>query len=286
MRSAKPRLCAVIVLYREEATQSVAIRSFVQTLQNEPRLAAEVLVCVYDNSPHPAALPRDLFACEWRAFQPGRNNGLAEAYNTALEVAERSEIQWLLLLDSDTEVTAGFLKACLVGLPVAEADDKIAALIPHIAEGGTTHSPRFAGAWRRRALDRGFSGVVDDELIAVNSGSVLRVSAVRAIGGFNPKFWLDFLDYWVFRSLHRKGYRIFVLPEMLTHSLSFGDAARRMPQERYENMLAAERYFTVAFGSRWERIRLKFVLLKRAITFGLRDRNAGFARATLRELFH
>jgi hypothetical protein len=114
---------------------------------------------------------------------------------------------------------------------------------------------------------------------------VLRVSAVDALGGFNPDFWLDYLDYWVFRSLYDRGYRVFVLPETLSHSLSFADATRRMSRERYENMLAAEHYFTTRFGSRWERVRLKLVLLKRAVLFGIRDHNTRFARLTILELF-
>jgi GT2 family glycosyltransferase len=285
MSFSRPRLCAVVVLYREEAGESLTVRSFDASMRSEPGLTSEIFVCVYDNSPHPAPLPRDLFPCEWVAFQPHRNNGLAEAYNAALEVARQGDIKWLLLLDSDTEVTGAFLKACLEKMNVADADDRIAALIPHIAEGGRMHSPRFASAFRRRPLSLRVSGVVDDELVALNSGSVLRVAAVVALGGFNIDFWLDYLDYWLFRSLYARGYRVFVLPETLAHSLSFADPTGRMPRERYQNMLGAERYFTIRFGSRWERARLKFVLLKRALTFALRDGNATFARMTFRELF-
>lgn len=285
MSFSRPRLCAVVVLYREEAGESLTVRSFDRAMRCEPALASDIFVCVYDNSPHPAPLPRDLFPCEWVGFQPHRNNGLAEAYNSALQVARQGEIKWLLLLDSDTEVTLAFLKASLEGMDIAEADDKIAALIPHIVEGGTVHSPRFASALRRRPVSLSISGVVNDELVALNSGSVLRVAAVVTIGGFNIDFWLDYLDYWLFRSLHARGYRVFVLPETLAHSLSFADPAGRMPRERYQNMLGAERYFTIRFGSRWERVRLKFVLLKRALTFALRDSNATFACMTLRELF-
>jgi GT2 family glycosyltransferase len=285
MSSSRPRLCAVVVLYQEEAVESLTIRSFNQAMRSEPGLISEIFVCVYDNSPQPSPLPRDLFPCEWAAFQPRRNNGLAEAYNVALEAARRGEIKWLLLLDSDTEVTAAFLKASLEEMDIAEADDKLAGLIPHIVEGGAVHSPRFANAFRRRPVSLSVSGVVDDELIALNSGSVLRVAAVLAIGGFNIDFWLDYLDYWLFRSLYTRGYRVFVLPETLAHSLSFADAARRMPRERYQNMLGAERYFFMRFGSRWERTRLKLVLLKRALAFAFRDRNVSFARVTFRELF-
>jgi hypothetical protein len=122
------------------------------------------------------------------------------------------------------------------------------------------------------------------EIIALNSGSTLRLAAMESIGGFNPEFWLDYLDYWVFRSLQKSGSKIYVLPEALQHSLSFADAARRMPLERYRNMLEAETYFTARYGSQWERLRLQFVLLKRAGRF-LRSAQKPFFLLTMRHLF-
>jgi GT2 family glycosyltransferase len=285
MSAGARRLCAVVVLYREQPAESLTIRTLAHAIRQQAELAAKIFICIYDNSPHPALLPRDLFACEWVAFQPHRNNGLAKAYNAALDMARQSEMTWLLLLDSDTEITAEFLKTCLEGVMETESDRNIAALVPHIVEGSMVHSPRLASAWQRRAVDCSISGVLPGELIAMNSGSVVRVQAMLEIGGFNTDFWLDYLDYWVFRSLQKKGFQVFVLPATLKHSLSFADAANRMPEARYRNMLAAEHYFNVAFGSRWERIRLKFVLMKRMIIFGVRDRNLKFTRITLHELF-
>jgi GT2 family glycosyltransferase len=280
-----PRLCAVLVLYREDAAQSRAIRSIRNALQAEPTLASQLMLCIYDNSPRPAALPRGLFACVCVLFQPGRNNGLAEAYNSALHTARENGIEWLLLLDSDTEVTASFLNTCLNAIAAVEPDETVAALVPRIAENGIVHSPRFARAWRRRPLDPTASGVIADELVAMNSGSVLRISAVAALGGFNTDFWLDYLDYWLFRSLYSHGGRVFILAETLAHSLSFADPISRMSEDRYRNMLAAEHYFIAAFGSRWERIRLKLVLLKRALALAIRARGASLARLTFRQLF-
>lgn len=279
-----PRLCAVVVLYREDPAQSRAIQSFRKAFESQPALRSELFVCVYDNSPRPLPLPPDLFACRWISFQPGHNNGLAEAYNTALHAAGEHGVRWLLLLDSDTEITPSFVNACLDTIAVVEPDETIAALVPRVVENGAIHSPRFASAWRRRTPDPHVSGVITDELVAMNSGSVLRVSAVASLGGFNTDFWLDYLDYWLFRSLYSRGWRVFVLPQTLAHSLSFADPIGRMSLERYRNMLAAEHYFNAAFGSQWERIRLKIVLFKRAVSLGLRRRGAHFALLTFRQL--
>jgi glycosyltransferase involved in cell wall biosynthesis len=279
-----PRLCAVVVLYRERGENSRALQSLSQVLSQFPELAAGLYVCIYDNSPDPAPFPSDLLPCELSIFQPHRNEGLAKAYNTALAQAQRRKIAWLLLLDSDTQITSSYLNTALRITGELEADTKVSALVPHIVEAGTIHSPRFASAFRRRPVGLNTSGVMPSEVIALNSGSILRVGAMEALGGFNPEFWLDYLDYWVFRSLQNRGLQIYVLPEQLEHSLSFADAARRMPLERYRNMLEAETYFTARYGSRWERLRLKFVLLKRATRF-LTSPDKSFFLLTFRHLF-
>jgi glycosyltransferase involved in cell wall biosynthesis len=283
--SSGPRLCAVIVLYREDPAQSRAIQSFKEAFEVDPALASQLFVCVYDNSPQPPPLPSDLFPCGWMSFQPGQNDGLAVAYNAALDIAGENSIRWLLMLDSDTQITPSFVNACLDAIALVETDERVAALVPRIVENGAIHSPRFASAWRRHTLGPEIYGVINEELVAMNSGSVLRVSAVAALGGFNTDFWLDYLDYWLFRSLHLRAWRVFVLREALAHSLSFADPISRMSHERYGNMLAAEHYFVAGFGSQWERIRLKLVLIKRAVSLGLRPGGARLSRLTFRQLF-
>ncbi len=280
----RPLICAVIVLYRERAEDSIAIRSLQQVLERTGALADRLFICVYDNSAEPALLPPDLFACNWASFQPRRNTGLAVAYNAALDVANQHDIAWLLLLDSDTEVTADYLENC-IRVCGSNGDRRVAAVIPHIVEGHLIHAPRFCRALRRSALPLNTSGVFAQELIAMNSGSVLRVSALNEIGGFNPAFWLDYLDYWLFRRLYAAGYRVYVLPEKLEHSLSFADPAARMPLERYRNMLAAEDYFTAKFGSAWEKLRLRLVLLKRMAKFAAKPNSRLLFLATMKQLF-
>ena len=281
----KPRLCAVVVLYRETTEQSLTIRSLQKALHDQPHISSSLFMCVYDNSPRPASLARELFACEWVAFQPRRNLGLAEAYNTALQVAQQNGMEWLLLLDSDTAVTASFLNACLETTLAMEPHAHVAAVIPHVSDEGRPQSPRWAKALRRAPVDASVSGMLNKEIVALNSGSAVRVSAVLKLGGFNKEFWLDYLDYWLFRALHAQGYRVYLLPEKLEHSLSFADPTIRMTSQRYENMLQAEHYFVETFGSAWEQIRLKLVLVKRALKFGCFDRNWRFASLSVRELF-
>ena len=263
----KPSICAVIVLYREQAEASRTVTALREAFAAAPSLASEFVLCLYDNSPRPEPIPSDLFPVETLIFQPGVNSGLPPAYNKALEVAQARGIPWLMLLDSDTAITAEFLNASLQAANEIDASSRIAAIVPHVMEGGTAHSPRKMGLLRRPALSPDFSGVSPDELIALNSGAAIRVSAMQELGSFSSEFWLDYLDYWLFRILQRNGLRVYVLPETLEHSLSLTDATARMPVERYRNMLDAEHYYTAKYGSAWERARLKLVLLSRVAKF-------------------
>lgn len=262
-------ICAVIVLYRERAQESRTVQTLQRALSADRSLAAHLLVCIYDNTPDPYPVPEHLFPAETLVFQPGSNGGLPPAYNKALAVAEARGIGWLLLLDSDTALTASFLAACVRQTKALEKERQIAAIVPHIVQGSAVHSPRRVQVLRRKAIPLGSSGVFAGELIALNSGTALRVSAIRSLGAFTSEFWLDYLDYWLFRLLQKKGLRVFVLDEALEHSLSLSSLGRHMSLDRYRNMLEAEQYFTTKYGTRWERVRLKFVLLKRAFTVAL-----------------
>jgi GT2 family glycosyltransferase len=262
--------------------ESRCVQSFQVALEQDPSVAGHLLICVYDNSPEPESVSNGIFPCDSLWFQPRKNNGLAHAYNCVLAVAQERGIPWLLLLDSDTEVTLPYLRSCLS--QSERAEECVAALVPHTVEGTTIHSPRYATAFRRRAAPVSFSGLADSELIALNSGTVLRVNAITSIGGFDTRFWLDYLDYWLFRSLHRAGWKLFVLPDTLQHSLSWADPIARMPLWRYRNMLAAESYFTTQYGSIWERIRLRLVLVKRTVQFAIRTPDRAFLRLTIEYL--
>jgi GT2 family glycosyltransferase len=254
-------------------------------LVEAPSLAGKLLICVYDNTPQPKAIPDGLFAAETLVFQPGSNGGLPPAYNKALAVAESRGVNWLLLLDSDTEITATFLEACVYKTRELENTGNIAAIVPLVVQGEAVHSPRKMQWLRRRAIPRGSSGIFSGELIALNSGSTIRVSAVRSLGGFTPEFWLDYLDYWLFRTLQRSGFQLFVLNQELEHSLSLANPGRQMPVARYQNMLDAEEYFTRKYGSAWECVRLKLVLFGRAVRYALNPLTRPFLPLTVASIF-
>ena len=83
---------------------------------------------------------------------------------------------------------------------------------------------------------------------------MLRVSAVKGIGGFDEEFPLDYLDHVTFRKLRRRGGHINVLQATLYHALSLnvdGEAKFENPNflRRYWPYMRAEHRFYRRFAT-------------------------------------
>ena len=95
-----------------------------------------------------------------------------------------------------------------------------------------------------------------------NSGALLRVQAIEAIGGFPLNYPLDYLDHATFTQLQAQRRGVFLLHAAVPHQL--GSKSEDIPvalknSGRLRGMLAAETRFYRQFGSRRDR----FLLLRR-----------------------
>jgi hypothetical protein len=134
---------------------------------------------------------------------------------------------------------------------------------------GRVHSPAipFTDQMRRQfmrpteALTPDVVGVQPQRLCAYNSGSTLRVTALRSIGGFPPEFWLDFLDHAVFHALIVNGYRVYVMLAMLAHDSSYSDLDR-VPLWRLHNILMAQSLYMKQSGNFLDRLLFRIWLLR------------------------
>jgi GT2 family glycosyltransferase len=160
-----------------------------------------------------------------------------------------TQAQWLLTLDQDTTLPGDFFSATEPGLRAAQQDHKIAAIVPHLAEGDRLLSPAYVTIGRPQPLPADFTGVPQREARAFNSAALLRVSALDAIGGFDPRFWLDHLDSWLHHQLFLHGWRMYVLPLRLEHHFSLLNYRERLSTERLRNFLAAESAYVDLYGS-------------------------------------
>jgi GT2 family glycosyltransferase len=279
------RICpilAVVVLYNKLPAQSPTLRGLDRAFMQDPGLLGEYRVLLWDNSPRPLAVGSIPFLFEHR--HSPRNEGVSGAYNAAAALAEAADADWLLLLDQDTSVTSEFLHAMAAHARRLAAEENVAAAVPFLVAGDFSLSPRRVRFGRYTPVDSGFDGVARDEVFAANSGTLLRVAALSAVGGFSEDFWLDFSDVELFHRLHRAGYRVYVAADArLQHDIALMDYDGRMTPERYRNFLAAEGAFYDLHKSLPERLLYSVRLLVRAFRQrGLR--NPEFARLARRAL--
>jgi len=263
MAGHRQAVLAVLVLYQVDASGSPALMSFVQAL-GETGLASQFRLLIYDNSPSRSFVP-DVMPLPSSYIHDPANSGLTGAYNTALRLAEKEGHEWLMLLDQDTVINASYLKELLLRLVEVASNRDCVALAPRLLTENETISPARVLRWGRLLpIVNTMSGITPWEIVALNSGALLRVSAVRALGGFNPEFWLDYLDHWIFNRLHHAGYLVYVMDAELQHKLSVRSMAD-MPIARYKNILLAEGRFYRCCKPPLENLIYSLRLLARAL---------------------
>ena len=81
--------------------------------------------------------------------------------------------------------------------------EEIAGVVPHVVSREHFISPHLLKRGRSVRLPKGFAGVAEGEVSAINSGMTWRTTVLREIGGFNVLFWLDYLDHWLFREVRQ-----------------------------------------------------------------------------------
>lgn len=260
---------AIVVLYRLSPQESSAFQSLMRSLGQVP--GAPIACVVYDNSPAAHELPETSFACVYH--HDPLNPGLAVAYQYALERAERDGTPWLLLLDQDTIITAEYLTEALqVTRDLREKQD-IGAIVPKLVQDGLVLSPHWPhGSRSLQSFDDRF-GFMEPNVRVYNSGALLRVEAVRVVGGFPMNYPLDYLDHAMFARLQAQQQLIFLLHATLLHQLESKSqdvhvALNSSP--RLRGTLAAEARFYRQYGSRRDRLlllrrraKLAFCMLRR-----------------------
>jgi len=260
------KVMVVIVLYRIAPKESPAFKSVMAARQAFGPDAGDVRVLLWDNSPMAGAgeaLPEGV-----AYFADDSNSGLATAYNRALEWAQLHGAEWLLTLDQDTAVPAEFFEKMAAAAVESSRYSGIGAVVPQIAAGGKQLSPNWfqLGAiprWYRS----GYTGVPAEPVFAFNSGAMLRVDALKQVGGYDLRFWLDDSDAMIFSKLHEHGKRVYIAGDIqVEHEFSMKDIQGRMSPARYRNALLAETAFWDLRMNRmagWERaVRLMVRMVK------------------------
>jgi GT2 family glycosyltransferase len=232
---------AVIVLYKMKASESASFRTLRAAIPCLENGQADIKILLYDNTPGGQDIGVLPASVEYRADLA--NGGLATAYNYALELAEKDGFDWLLTLDQDTRLPTDFLqKFCEAAMFVAPMHT-VAAIVPCISSDGRALSPfTLMKRWTlTRNIPDGFVGIPLGNVYAVNSASMIKVVGLKAVGGYDPRFPLDFSDLAIYHRLHCNNLRVFVAGNIhVDHEVSGYDLKNRSNPVRYEDTYRAE----------------------------------------------
>jgi GT2 family glycosyltransferase len=245
-----PRLLVVIVLYRAEWDRSAAFTSLCEPFDTSDgkQCGANILILLYDNAPggdpSPEGLPPGVI------YQAAaRNDGVAGAYNFALELAVREGYDWILTLDQDTRVPPDYLLRMLSVASGLETVWDVGAIVPHLRQGDAVLSPVRVRPWGVHYLPLQSGGFHTGEVHAFNSGALFRRDALLQIGGFDDRFWLDYQESSVYRRLHRCAKRVYIADGLvLEHELSLISDQPISPARYHNHVLAESAYYDMYRG--------------------------------------
>jgi GT2 family glycosyltransferase len=256
----------ILVLYDCKLAESTTYNSLVASSHDGDLDPAAI--AIYDNSRHSQLSTGAADLLLAYRHDPG-NGGIVAAYNWALDLAGSYGYRWLLLLDQDTVLPRTFTQSTLLQVKKYEENPEVVAIVPVVRSGGRTVSPKRVGFCGLRPLPPSTSGSQEAEIMAINSGAAVRCDFLRAIGGFNPAYWLDYLDHWLYRQIYATGKTVAVSECILEHQLSVQHYRNSISAARYENILAGEAAFITTYKPKLELpcylIRLLFRSLKMTI---------------------
>ncbi|EKN71352.1 glycosyl transferase group 2 family protein [Neobacillus bataviensis LMG 21833] len=271
----------IVVLYKQKVEESKTFITLKKTLFTDNQLLKQVELIIYDNSPEEQEINFHLYKNVNLTYKhDGRNLGIATAYNYAWSIAKNNGSEWLLLFDHDTEITSEYLNQVINH---NELDESIASVVPKINSEHTMISPVYSNTLRPLQSKRPVEGIQMLPVMAINSGSMIRVSFLNEVGGFNTDFPLDYLDHWLFYEIYEKGYKVFVLNVYLEHELSVMDY-NRVSFDRYKSIIDSEIHFYQNYKKELYSS-YKAQIAKRFLKQILTVKNKQIAMYSLRKLF-
>lgn len=273
------KIVAVLVRYKLPLGASPAYVSITQSLPNW------VTLFVYDNSPHPVS-SEDLKAIPGSYTHDPNNGGVARAYNTGLALAKQTGAGWLLLLDQDTKLPIGFFDRLSRTLAVQGSDTEVVAVIPKVRSRSVIVSPAMVRfGWRLVAVPIEARGKLSGILTAINTGAAVRVDFLERLGGFNERFWLDYLDHWLFHKITETSNKVFLTDEVLAHDLSIQAISEQIDAPRLRNILDAEYLYFREFGTNFQKLIYPVRLIIRTLRLALKPATRLHAKITANHLF-
>jgi GT2 family glycosyltransferase len=142
-----------------------------------------------------------------------RNEGVAVAFNQAVAAGDPCGFEFVFLLDQDSLVRPGSVDRLVREYESLSKDYRVGALQSANREPGgrVPLDSRRRDFYARRG---GYTGPSSYQgLLLLNSGALIPRAVFESVGGFDERYFVDFVDYEFSLRLARRGYSVFHVPE-------------------------------------------------------------------------
>ncbi len=214
-------------------------------IEHSPSDISEIIVADNGSTDNSLAVLREKFPSV-RTIPLDRNYGFAEGYNKAIHEIDN---EYVVLLNSDVEVTPGWLDAPLSAL---EADPAIAAAQPKILSWHNRDHFEYAGAaggymdiygypyCRGRVLymvekDHGQYDTTADILWATGACLFVRTDIYKKVGGLDAEFFAHQEEVDMCWRLRSRGYRLVCTPQSVVYHVGGATLKAESPRKTFLN---------------------------------------------------
>jgi GT2 family glycosyltransferase len=222
-------------------------------------------IIIVDNSP--VRLPPDIFSTITPTVEyiwAGTNAGYGRGHNIALDqLASDETAPFHLIMNPDVTVRPETLQRLLAALA---QDTKIGMALPRVLNEDGTLQPhnkrepcvldlalRFAAPrWLRMIFQKRMdhyemrdTGYDDPCEVESASGAFMlcRMATLRAVGGFDPRYFMYLEDFDLSRTLRKNGFRLMYFPDAaITHL--WERASHKHPRMALAHSVSVFRYFS------------------------------------------
>lgn len=165
---------------------------------------------------------------EW--INNNENLGIATALNQMLTAADSAGFKWLLTLDQDSVCSDGYVDKLY---EVARNFNDAAMVSPRVIERGKVWEDDVKP--REKDRDEAVQTDVEDVRFCITSGTLTNIEAIKRVGGWNERLFIDEVDREICIKLKYKGFRMLrVNSAELHHEFGIEHVRRRILFMVYE----------------------------------------------------
>ncbi len=203
----KNDIYVVIVIYNKHCQASSTCQCLAEI--------AGINVIIVDNSTQDNDNESFALAHEWTYISMNGNEGLAKAYNRAVEAIAQPDAL-VCLFDDDSHIDDNYFTNMA---NAAVADESATVFLPQVYDKHGLMSPSIVNGFKvRRTSDT--TEVTQANITGINSGMAVRRRVFDEYR-YDERYFLDYIDHSFIRDMKKRSQRIVVTEARLTHSVFF-----------------------------------------------------------------